>query len=304
MNPDHSTSFSTSSDAKSTTSSVPFVVTRAGVRMPALIYGTAWKKDRTADLVVQAVEAGFRGIDTACQPKHYFEPGVGEALKRLASRGIARDSLFLQTKFTSLSGQDPNKVPYDPNAPLEDQVAQSFAASQANLGTEYVDSLVLHGPLRTYNDTLIVWRAMERLASEGKVKQLGISNCYDLAYLQRLFQDAKVKPAVVQNRFYRDTQYDRELRAWCRQNNIYYQSFWTLTANPHILSSAPVRRLSTQLGKTEAQVFFRYLSLREGIVPLTGTTSVEHMRQDLDAFRFEFGVEHERDLQEISAALR
>jgi diketogulonate reductase-like aldo/keto reductase len=78
--------------------------TLAGVKMPWLIYGTAWKKERTADLVVQAIQAGFRGIDTACQPKHYDEPLVGAALLRLNELQIERESLFVQTKFTPLDG--------------------------------------------------------------------------------------------------------------------------------------------------------------------------------------------------------
>ena len=118
-----------------------------GVNMPGLIYGTAWKKERTADLVVKAIQAGFRGIDTACQPKHYDEPLVGEALHKLEEHGIERETLFIQTKFTPLSGQDPRQVPYDKDATIESQVNQSFEASLRNLQTQYVDSLVLHSPV-------------------------------------------------------------------------------------------------------------------------------------------------------------
>ncbi|MBW1609002.1 MAG: aldo/keto reductase, partial [Deltaproteobacteria bacterium] len=84
-----------------------WLITSAGVKMPRIIYGTAWKKDRTGDLVVKAIQTGFRGIDTACQPKHYNEALVGTALQRLKSHCIEREELFLQTKFTPLSGQDP-----------------------------------------------------------------------------------------------------------------------------------------------------------------------------------------------------
>ena len=87
------------------------------------LYGTAWKKERTTDLVLQAVLAGFRGIDTACQPKHYREDLVGAALKRLAEEhGVRRDSLWLQTKYTPVSGQDPADIPYDPSLPPPQQV--------------------------------------------------------------------------------------------------------------------------------------------------------------------------------------
>ncbi len=254
--------------------------------MPRLIYGTAWKERRTTELVVRAVRAGFAGIDTACQPKHYNEAGVGAALSELALQGVERKSLFLQTKFTPLSGHDPKRIPYDRTSPLEQQVAQSFAASQRNLGTEYVDSLVLHSPLSDFADLLTVWRAMEAIAQSGGARQLGISNCYDTRLLQRLHAAAAVKPAVVQNRFYSDSGFDRELRAFCREQGIVYQSFWSLTANPHILRHPSVLAMSQELRRTPAQVWFRFLT-QIGIVPLTGTSSQEHMDQDLAIFEFE-----------------
>eukprot|EP00696_Hemimastix_kukwesjijk_P016115 gnl/Hemi2/4421_TR1551_c0_g1_i1.p1 gnl/Hemi2/4421_TR1551_c0_g1~~gnl/Hemi2/4421_TR1551_c0_g1_i1.p1 ORF type:complete len:300 (+),score=100.18 gnl/Hemi2/4421_TR1551_c0_g1_i1:34-900(+) len=258
-----------------------FVTTLAGVQMPRLIYGTAWKEARTTELVVKAVVAGFRGIDTACQPKHYQEDLVGAALVKLANEHqIPRSSLFLQTKFTSLSGQDPNRLPYDRNAPLADQVRQSFARSLQNLHTDYLDSLVLHGPLNTHQKTMQVWRVFEEFHASGKVKQLGISNCYDLEMLQAIFNEATVKPAVLQNRFYAESGYDVELRAFCRQQNIVYQSFWTLSANPRVLSSAAVQGICQKRNWTPAQVLFRFL-IQTGAAPLTGTCNQEHMQEDL-----------------------
>lgn len=254
--------------------------------MGPLIYGTAWKKEKTADLVVQAVLAGFRSIDTACQPKHYEEALVGEALKRLETHGIQREELFLQTKFTPLSGQDPVRIPYDPTAALEVQVAQSFEASKRNLQSDYVDSLVLHSPLHPYQNLTTVWMAMEGVYHNGGARALGISNCYDLELLKRLYADATIKPSVVQNRFYRESGYDRELRQWCDTKGIRYQSFWSLTANPHVLRSETVIAFAQKYGKTEAQLFYRYLC-HVGITPLIGSTSAQHMAEDLSIFEFE-----------------
>ena len=262
----------------------------SGVTMPPLIYGTAWKAERTTDLVVEAVRCGFRGIDTACQPKHYREAGVGEALQRLAGEGIPRESLFLQTKFTPLEGHDSQRIPYDPTAPLAAQVAQSFETSLRNLKTEYVDSLVLHSPLFPHARLMEVWEAMERITETGRVKQLGISNCYDPGWFQRLCSDARIAPAVVQNRFYPDSGYDRELRAWCRERGIVYQSFWTLTANPHVLAAPKLRDLAQKYGKSGVQLLFNHLN-RSGIIPLTGTTSAEHMASDLQSFDFDLDAE-------------
>jgi len=272
-----------------------WLTTSAGVKMPRIIYGTAWKKDRTADLVVKAVQTGFRGIDTACQPKHYNEALVGEALQRLKNQGIEREALFVQTKFTPLSGQDPRQVPYDKNSPVELQVAQSFETSKKNLQSEYVDSLILHSPLVPHTLLMKVWKAMEKIQNTGGARHLGISNCYDVEVFRSLYTDADVKPAVVQNRFYPETRYDADLRRWCSGYGVIYQSFWTLTANPHILASPTVRTVAHKYNKTEAQIFFRYLS-QSGMVPLTGTTSEQHMREDLGIFDFELSSEELKDV--------
>ena len=132
---------------------------------PGIIYGTAWKKADTARLVRTAIQRGFRGIDTACQPKHYDEAGVGAGVALCLNAALVRADLYLQTKFTPVSGQDPASIPYDPAAPLAQQVHQSFAASLRNLRTNYLDCLILHSPLAGPKQTQEVWRAMESLAA-------------------------------------------------------------------------------------------------------------------------------------------
>lgn len=254
-----------------------------------MIYGTAWKKLDTERLVAQAITQGFRAIDTACQPKHYNEPGVGAgiaaALKAGASPGLTRADLFVQTKFTPLSSQDPKQLPYDADASLGEQVAQSFAASLRNLQTDYLDSLVLHSPLPTERETLQAWQVLEAIVDAGQARQIGISNCYSVELFESLYNAARIKPAVLQNRFHDKTGYDRELRALCRERGIRYQSFWTLTANPHITMHRTVESIATRLQRTTEQVFFRYLT-QIGVTPLTGTTSVEHMKEDLAICEF------------------
>jgi len=259
-----------------------------GANLP-MLYGTAWKKERTADLVMQAVLSGFRGIDTACQPKHYREDCVGQAVKRLREEhSIRREDLWLQTKFTPLNSQDPNDVPYDPHAPLPTQVEQSIKKSLENLGTDHIDSLLLHSPLPTREQSMEVWRAFEKALDLGVVGQLGISNLYDLPHFEWIYSNAHHKPKVLQNRFYRDSGYDKGLRKFCLENGIKYQTFWTLTANPHLLQSPAVhqsiQRLQTETASevTPAQVLFKFL-IQSGHQPLTGTTDPVHMQQDLAA---------------------
>jgi diketogulonate reductase-like aldo/keto reductase len=263
----------------------PFIDSNRKIRVPRIIYGTAWKKADTARLVTLAIQKGFRGIDTACQPKHYDEAAVGAGVAAGLAEGLAREDLYLQTKFTSLSGQDPDRIPYDRMAALPHQVAQSVAVSLKNLRTDYLDCILLHSPMPTMTQTQSAWRALETFIDTGLVRQLGISNCYRLDDLESLYEAARIKPAVVQNRFYADTNYDRQIRAYCDQQQIIYQSFWTLSANPQLLAHKSITAPAAAHKRTPAQILFRYL-VQIGVVPLTGTKSESHMREDLRIFDF------------------
>jgi len=262
-----------------------YITSNQNVSIPCMLYGTAWKKERTADLVALALEKGFRGIDTACQPKHYEEALVGEGLKRFYQTGGKREDLFIQTKFTPLSGQDLQRLPYDAKTTIEEQIIASCNISKHNLCTEYLDSLLLHSPLFPYVHLLRAWRTLEELCENGDTRQIGISNCYDLSLLQNLYEDANIKPSVVQNRFYADTNFDASLRAWCQEKGVIYQSFWTLSANPHILHTSTLQNIAHQYAKSVEQIFYRYVT-HKGMIPLNGTTSTQHMKEDLSIFEF------------------
>ena len=265
------------------------IISAFGVAMPRLIYGTAWKKERTTALVELALRSGFRGVDTACQPKHYHEAGVGEALSAASSNGLTRSEIYVQTKFTPVAGQDPNDVPYDRKANLSQQVMQSFETSLRNLRTDYLDGFLLHSPYPNDGDTLEAWRAMERLYDQGVVRQLGVSNFYEPPRLEALCRNARIKPAVIQNRYYAKTHYDEDIRAFCKESGIVYESFWTLTANPEVLAAPDMIELAKKYGRSPAQLFFRYLTQLD-IACLIGTSSKEHMEQDLSIFEFRLSL--------------
>jgi diketogulonate reductase-like aldo/keto reductase len=253
---------------------------------PSFIYGTAWKEDTTADLVNLAVSSGFPGIDTANQPRHYNEPLVGEALLKLASSGINRKELFLQTKFTPVNGQD-HRIPYDPSADLTTQVKQSFENSLKNLHTDHLDSYLLHGPYNQPglgNEDWEVWSAIEELYKTGKTRFIGISNV-NILQLKLLTEKAEIKPMVVQNRCFANRGWDSEVRKFCQANNIVYEGFSLLTANPFVWQNPKVIKIAKKLEKTPEQVVFRFTMQME-ILPLTGTTSEQHMKEDLQVKDF------------------
>jgi len=260
--------------------------------VPGFLYGTAWKEDRTPALVELALRAGFLGIDTANQRRHYFEAGVGQALTKAYSEGLLkRSGLFLQTKFTSQGGQD-HRLPYDPAAPLRDQVAQSMASSLEHLGTDYVDSYVLHGPMSGYGWTTAdaeVWEAMVKERDAGRARLLGVSNV-SLRHLEQMLAAHTVAPAFVQNRCFASRGWDRYVRSFCQEHKIIYQGFSLLTANIEVLRHPFVNGLAREANASSAQIVFAF-ARRIGMLPLTGTTDPEHMRQDLASLDLELSPE-------------
>lgn len=259
------------------------LITYNHVPVPPFMYGTAWKKEATAQLVQLAVGAGFTAIDTANQLIHYQEALVGEALLALAQQGVTRDRLFLQTKFTPANGQD-HRTPYDASAALTTQVIQSFDSSLAHLHTDYLDSYVLHGPYQRRGLGVAdweVWAAIEGLYRSGKTKMIGISNV-TAEQLAQLCAQAEVKPMVVQNRCYAALGWDKEVREICRAHGIIYQGFSLLTANREVFSDPGIRAIAQRLGAGLAQVVFRF-AMQVGMLPLTGTTNPQHMKDDLQA---------------------
>lgn len=283
--------------------------------IPAFIYGTAWKKDATADLVYQALTAGFTGIDTANQPKHYQESLVGSGLRKALQEGkVKRNNTYLQTKYSAQAGQDLESIPYDANAPVSKQVQESVNTSLHHLRAggdhfddvegSYIDMLVLHSPMPTIAETMEVWETLEGYVPE-KIRNLGICNC-DLLTLMDIYERSRVKPAVVQNRFYPATKFDTGLRRFCREKFIIYQSFWTLTANPSLVWSVEVGQLANRLNiSPQAALYCLVLGLGNTVV-LNGTKQDTRMRADLKAVEDvrNFSEEHTEEWRNMLKAFQ
>jgi diketogulonate reductase-like aldo/keto reductase len=270
-------------------------------RVPGFLYGTAWKEDRTAALTELAIRTGFRGIDTANQRRHYFEVGVGEGLAAAYRAGVVtRADLFLQTKFTYQRGQD-HRLPYDPGASFAIQVAQSVASSLEHLGTEYVDSYVLHGPSSGSDWTKAdaeAWEAMRKERDAGRVRLLGVSNV-GLRHLEQMDSGNTELPAFVQNRCFARLGWDRDVRSFCSDRKITYQGFSLLTANPEVVQHPPLVALAGELNATVPQIIFSFVRA-VGMLPLTGTSNAEHMKQDLASLEVALSPEVVRAIESMA----
>ncbi|MGM9451929.1 aldo/keto reductase family protein [Legionella bozemanae] len=268
--------------------------------IPPILYGTAWKEDDTKRLVLQALNSGFRGIDTANQRRHYFEEAVGDAIKQfLTTTQKTRSDLFLQTKFTPVHGQD-NRKPYDEFDSLTNQVQRSFASSLEHLQTDYIDSYILHGPSLSHgiiDADLEIWQTMEELVHSGKVQFIGISNV-NIAQVEELYRKVSIKPSFIQNRCFAITQWDQDVRIFSQKNKIIYQGFSLLTANQQYLLIPHMQSLAIKYNKTIPQIIFRFAN-QVGILSLTGTTNQQHMDNDLNIYDFELSQEEIEYIENI-----
>ncbi|STX51041.1 D-xylose reductase III [Legionella busanensis] len=276
----------------------------ASETIPPILYGTAWKEEKTKELALQALNLGFTGIDTANQRKHYFEEGVGLAIQEfLLTSQKKRHHLFIQTKFTSANGQDHRK-PYNEFDSLAKQVKQSFTSSLNHLQTDYIDAYILHGPTFSQGINkadLEIWQAMEEWVHAGKVRFLGISNV-TIEQVKELYERALIKPSFIQNRCFAITRWDQDVRLFSNQNKIIYQGFSLLTANQPYLLRPYMQSLAKRYNKTIPQIIFRF-ALQIGILPLTGTTSLKHMQDDLSINNFKLSMDEVKNIENIAINL-
>ncbi|KUI57840.1 NAD(P)H-dependent D-xylose reductase [Cytospora mali] len=259
-----------------------------------LLYGTAWKKDETADLVFKAIQAGFTAVDTACQPRHYREDLVGEGIRKAFAEGVLkhRSDIWIQTKFTRPTGQDPETAPYDMNASVEEQVHTSIKTSLKHLRhyadldassdeSVYLDSLVLHSPFPDFKDTLTAWHTMSTYVPH-RVRAIGISNIPH-ALLLDLYDAVDIKPSCVQVRFQPETNWEIPTRRFCATRGIIFQAHRVLKKKEDMLDSELIREVSAALRVSRhVAMYLCVLGLGEYMSILGGPKSEGHMKEDIE----------------------
>ncbi|MFF3001907.1 aldo/keto reductase [Kitasatospora sp. NPDC057940] len=259
---------------------VPTVKLNNGVEMPQLGFGVFQvPDDETTAAVTSALEAGYRSIDTAAI--YGNETGVGRAL---AASGLPREDLFVTTKLWNADQG-------------YDATLRAFDASLAKLGLAYLDLYLIHWPTPArdlYSDS---WRAVERLASEGRIRAAGVSN-FQPAHLQRLLDDSRLVPAVNQVELHPGLQ-QAELRAFHAEHGIATEA-WSPLAQGAVLDDPAITAIAARTGKSAAQVVLRWhLQLGNIVIPKSVTPA--RIRQNLDVFDFRLTDE---DMAAIAATDR
>ncbi len=245
---------------------VPHVTLNNGVQIPQLGFGVFQvPPEETAQVVGTALEAGYRSIDTA--RAYGNEAGVGEAVR---SAGIPREELFLTTKlWNTHHGYD--------------AALQAFDRSLSDLGVDYLDLYLIHWPVPSADRYVETWTAFEKLASDGRVRAIGVSN-FTEAHLQRLLDETGTVPVLNQVELHPNFP-QAELRAFHARHGITTEA-WSPLAQGGLLKEQSLVALAEKYDKTPAQIILRW-HLQIGNVVIPKSVTPERIRSNIDVFDFE-----------------
>ena len=263
---------------------------------PTFLYGTAWKEDAT-ERAAYAMHSrpAFARSTPRINASTTSKRASGRAI---AESGVARDELWLQTKFTYVDGQD-QRLPYDPNAPIATQVAQSFASSCEHLGDGLTSTASCCTVPRsaTVSARTITKRGARWKRSSTRARSASSASATSTArQVSELASFARIKPAFVQNRCYARTQWDAAVRDVCARPR--HRLSRLLAAHRESQRACRARTDRNASRRTRAQIVFRFAQ-QIGMLPLTGTTDPAHMREDL-AMDFELSREELGHIEQLA----
>jgi 2,5-diketo-D-gluconate reductase A len=247
--------------------SAPTILLNNGKTIPQIGFGTSPLNDtEVAPLVVAAIEAGYRHIDTAY--KYDNEKGVGQGIR---DSSIERESLFVTTK---LDGQFQG----------DDRAMGGLNESLQRLGLDYVDLLLIHWPLPQRDEYISTWKTFEKLVAAGKAKSIGLSN-FKPAHIDRLLAEASIRPTI--NQIQLNPRVTRpEQRAYNLKQGIVTEAWSPLGAGNDLLENPTLAAIGAKYGKTPGQVVLRW-HIELGVVAIPRSSNPDRMTQNIDIFDFE-----------------
>lgn len=249
------------------------------VEMPRMGLGVfRVENDATAEIVKNAIELGYRSIDTAAI--YGNEAGVGEGIKlALASTGLNREDLFITSKVW--------------NAGLNyEETVSAYEESLEKLGLGYLDLYLIHWPGK--NKYAESWSALEDLYIEGKIRAIGVCN-FNISHLQDLMKNARVTPVINQVEYHPRLQH-QSLRAYCKEHNIQLEA-WAPLMQGGLLEDPTIAKIAEKYGKSNSQVILRW-DIQNGVITIPKSVRKERMAQNADIFDFSLTVE---EMQIINA---
>ncbi|MBO0601993.1 aldo/keto reductase [Sporosarcina sp. E16_3] len=252
-----------------------------GLDIPQLGFGV-WKipDDEAKNAVEQALEAGYRLIDTAKIYRN--EVGVGKAL---AASTVPREDLFITTKLWNADQGYENTL-------------KAFDESLEKLGLDYVDLYLIHWPTPMFDTYVDTYKALETIYKEGRAKAIGVCN-FDIEHLQRIINECEVMPSVNQVECHPYLQ-QTELKAFCKEHGILFEAYSPLMNGTKVLQDPVIQEIANQYGKTPAQVILRW-HLQTDVVAIPKTVTPSRMDENINVFDFELS---DADLDKIATLER
>lgn len=249
---------------------VPSIKLRDGNSIPQLGLGV-WQVDPeiTARVVSDAIEVGYRSIDTA--EGYQNEEGVGEAIKRAE---VPRHELFITSKLRN-------------GGHARDLALKSFDATMKALGLEQLDMFLIHWPVPSQDKYVEAWKTLVELKTQGRIRSIGVSN-FNLDHLERIIGETGETPVVNQIELHPRFQ-QRDKRAFHKQHDIGIES-WSPLGSGRMLDDATVGAIGRKHGKSIAQVIIRW-HLQEGLIVIPKTTHRERMAENFDVLGFELDAD-------------
>lgn len=248
-----------------------------GVQIPQLGFGTALISEdegKTVDVILQAIEAGYRHLDTATV--YYNEAAVGKAVKQ---SGIPREEFFITTK---LWNEDIR----------QGRMAEAFEESLEKLQMDYVDLYMVHWPI--HNKYVKSWKTLEKIYADQRARAIGVSN-FSIRQLEDLRMTSEIVPAVNQCEFHPRFMRN-ELREYCRKHGIAFEAFKPLGQGAYV-NDPVLQRIAEKNGKSFAQALIRW-HLQHGIIAIPKSAHEKYIRANMDVFDFELDSQ---EMAEIDA---
>ncbi|KAF5712822.1 aldo-keto reductase [Fusarium mundagurra] len=255
--------------------------------LPLFLYGTGSDCDEQDKLTCAAIRQGYTAIDTGPTPAYREEltaNGIETGLGHLST--TSAEHLFVQTKISPAGRyQTAESMPFTMMDTPQQQVQKSFERSKIIFSSSgcIINALLLHAPFPNLSVTMEYWNAMEDLIkTDPNLEFLGICNT-TLPTLQQVYQNATIKPSIIQNSFRAPSSYDRDIISFCRQNGMVYQAYGVLTSNPALLSSNLIGWFAETNHISEAEALFVFVSAHgSGTVHiLQASRDEDHMAADL-----------------------
>jgi 2,5-diketo-D-gluconate reductase A len=262
---------------------IPQIELHDGVKIPQLGFGVfKVPPDETKEVVEEALEAGYRHIDTAAAYRN--EKGVGEAI---AASGLPRDEVFVTTKLAN------SQHGYD-------EALAAFGASLLRLGLDYVDLYLIHWPMPTEERFVDTWRAFEQIHDEGGARTIGVSN-FRIEDLERLERETSTRPTVNQVELHPWLQ-QGELRRWHAAHAIATEA-WSPLAKGELLYDETITSIASAHGKSPAQAILRW-HVQLGNIVFPKSVTPERIRENLDIFDFELSEAEMMALEGLESGRR